>query len=145
MTNRTPDFDAAPQSGPANYRLYESAGFAATCPPFADSDDFHTLRLWAIEHNDWKGVRMGAVIVSDSGRIWYVRRDGTAREACNARPRNGGLSQVEKFLGRLDGSRHFTEANAAQLGYELPSPARYRHETIHVVPEKATGRARRVS
>jgi hypothetical protein len=76
------------------YRLYESSGFVAACPAFAESDDFDALRLWAVDHNDWKGTRQGAVIASDSGRFWYVRRDGSAREASNVRGRTGGRSQV---------------------------------------------------
>jgi hypothetical protein len=117
------------------YRLYESSGFVAACPAFAESDDFDALRLWAVDHNDWKGTRQGAVIASDSGRFWYVRRDGSAREASNVRGRTGGRSQVEKFAQRLDGSRPFTPESAAQLGYEFPPPERWRHNTIHVGPK----------
>jgi hypothetical protein len=114
------------------YRLHESSGFVATCPAFADSDDFDALRLWAVEHNDWKGMRPGAVIASDSGRFWYVRRDGSVREASNVRGRTAGRPQAEKFVQRLDGSRPFTLESAGQFGYEMPPPDRYRHKTIHV-------------
>ena len=30
------------------YRLYESSGFVATCPAFAESDDFDALRLGSV-------------------------------------------------------------------------------------------------
>ena len=60
------------------YQLYESSGFVGTCPAFAESDDFDALRLWAIDHNDWKGKSQGAVIASDAGRsgtyVGTVRR-----------------------------------------------------------------------
>ena len=101
-------------------------------PAVADSDDFDALRLWAVEHDDWKGTRQGAVIASDSGRFWYVRRDGSVREASDVRGRTGGRSQVEKFAQRIDGSRPFTPETAAQLGYGFPPPERWRHKTIHV-------------
>jgi len=114
------------------YRLYESSGFVATCPPFAASDDFDALRRWAVDHNVWKVTRQGAVMASDEGRFWYVNRDGSVREASNVRGRTGGRSQVEKFEQRLDGSRPFTPATAAQLGYDYPPEERWRHTTIHV-------------
>ena len=34
------------------YRLYESAGYVAPHPPFAESQDFDALRVWAVDHND---------------------------------------------------------------------------------------------
>lgn len=114
------------------YRLYESSGFVADCPAFADSNDFDALRLWAINHNDWKGARQGAVIASDDGRFWYVSPNGSVREASNVRGRTGGRSQVEKFVQRLDGSRPFTPKSAGDLGYEYPPDERWQHKTIHV-------------
>ena len=118
------------------YRLYEDHGFVAPCPAFAESDDFDALRLWAVEHNDWKGTKKVAVISSDSGRFWLIRRDGSVlREVSNVRGRTGRRSQAEKLAQRLDGTRPFTPKSAADLGYELPSRERYRHKTIHVMPK----------
>lgn len=114
------------------YRLYESSGFVATCPAFAESDDFDALRLWAVKNNAWKGIRQAAVIASDEGRFWYINRSGAAREASNERGRTGGRSQVEKFAQRLDGTRPFTPKSAADLGYDYPPPERYQHKTIRV-------------
>lgn len=99
-------------------------------PPFAESQDFDALRLWAVDHNDWKGIRTAAVIASDEGRFWYLRRDGSTREISNVRGRTGGLSQVEKHAARVGGS--LSADGAAQLGYEVPGPERWRHKTIHV-------------
>jgi len=114
------------------YRLYESSGYVSTAPAFAESENFDALRLWAVKHNEWKGIRQAAVIASDSGRFWYVSRSGSVREASNERGRTGGRSQVEKFAQRLDGSRPFTPKSAADLGYDYPPPERYRHKTIGV-------------
>jgi hypothetical protein len=50
------------------YRLFESAAYLGLHPAFADSADFDALRLWAVNHNDWKGIRTVAVIVSDDER-----------------------------------------------------------------------------
>ncbi len=100
-----------------NYRLYESSGCVAECPAFAGLDDFDALRLWAVEHNDWKGIRQGAVIASDASCFWYVRRDGSVREVSNVRRQTGGCSQVEKLAPRLDASRPFTPETGAHLGY----------------------------
>jgi hypothetical protein len=113
-----------------SYRLFESAGFLAPYPAFADSDDFDALRLWAVDHNDWKGVRTAAMVASDDGRFWYVRRDGSTREISNVRGRTGGPSQAEKHTARLDG--RMTAESAAQLGYDIPPPERWQHKTFHV-------------
>ncbi len=118
------------------YRLYEDHGSVAPCPALAESEDFDALRLWAVDHNDWKGTKKVAVISSDSGRFWLIRRDGSIlREVSNARGQTGGRSQAEKLAQRLDGTRPFTSKSAADLGYELPSPERYRHKTIQVMPK----------
>lgn len=70
-------------------------GFLGSHPA---SDDFDALRLWAVKHNGWKGVRTAAVIVSDAGRVWYVSRSGKAREARSVRAPNDSASQVEKLI-----------------------------------------------
>jgi hypothetical protein len=115
------------------YRLYEDHGFVAPCPAFAGSDHFDALRLWAAEHNDWKGPRKVAVIASDEGRFWLIRRDGSVlREVSDVRGRTGGRSQAKKLGQRLDGTRPFTPKSAGDLGYQLPAPDRYHHRTIHV-------------
>ncbi|BBY41331.1 hypothetical protein MMAN_54650 [Mycobacterium mantenii] len=113
-----------------HYRLYESAGFLGSHPAFADSDDFDALRLWAVKHNDWKGVRTAAVIVSDAGRVWYVSRSGKAREASDERSPTGGASQVSKLIARLED--RYTPESAIQLGYDVPGPERWTHKTIPV-------------
>jgi Domain of unknown function (DUF3883) len=112
------------------YRLFESNGFLAAYPAFADSDDFDALRAWAVDHNEWKGKSTVALIVSDEGRFWKVHPNGSADEVSNVRGRSGGRSQVEKYALRLAG--HFSIESAAQLGYELPPPERWQHKTIHV-------------
>ncbi|MCW2593566.1 MAG: hypothetical protein JWQ86_5993 [Mycobacterium sp.] len=77
-----------------------------------------------------------AVIASDEGRFWLIRLDGSVlREVSDVRGRTGGRSQAEKLAQRLDGTRPFTAKSAADLDYELPSPDRYRHKTIHVTPK----------
>lgn len=105
-----------------SYRLYESAGYLHAIRALADSEDFDALRLWAVEHNDWKGIRTDAVIVSDEGRFWYISRSGNSREP--------NESQAEKLMARLEG--RWSEASAEQLNYELPPPERWQHKTIHV-------------
>jgi hypothetical protein len=112
------------------YRLYESAAYLGVHPAFADSDDFDALRLWAVDHNYWKGIRTVAVIVSDEERFWKVRRDGSVQEVSDVRGRTGGPSQVERYATRLHGRA--TPESAAQLGYEVPGPDRWQHQTIHV-------------
>lgn len=115
------------------YRLYEDHGAVATCPAFAESDDFDALRLWAVTNNDWKGTRKVAVIASDEGRFWLIRRDGSVlREVSHERGITGGRSQAEKLAQRLDGTKPFTAKGAADLNYELPSLKRYQHKTIRV-------------
>ena len=112
------------------YRLFESAAYLGLHPAFADSDDFDALRLWAVDHNDWKGIRTVAVIVSDDGRFWKVNRDGSAQQVSDVRGRTGGASQVERYAKRLHGLA--TPESAIQLGYEVPGPDRMHHKTIHV-------------
>jgi hypothetical protein len=113
------------------YRLFESAAYLGG-PAFADSDDFDALRLLAVEHNDWKGIRTVAVIVSDDERFWKINRDGSAKELSNVRGRTGGASQVERYAKRLHGLA--TDESAIQLGYEVPSLDRCQHQTTHVSP-----------
>jgi hypothetical protein len=112
------------------YRLFESAAYLGLHPAFADSDDFDALRLWAIDHNDWKGTHTVAVIVSDNESFWKVKRDGSAQEVSNVRGRTGGASQVERYAKRLHG--HATPESAIQLGYEVPGQDRWQHKTTHV-------------
>jgi hypothetical protein len=45
------------------YRLFESVGFLHPYAAFADSDDFDALRVWAVNHNEWKGKSTVAIIV----------------------------------------------------------------------------------
>jgi hypothetical protein len=116
------------------FRLYESSGFVADCPPFAESDDFDALRLWAVDNNDWKGIRQAAVIASAAGKFWYVNRDGSARPASDERGETGGRSQAQKFAERIDGVRPFTPKSASDLGYDFPPSERWRHTTIQVPP-----------
>jgi hypothetical protein len=113
-----------------SYRLYESTGYLGSHPAFADSEDFDALRLWTVEHNDWKGTRTAAVIVSDEGRFWYVSRSGNAREASNVRGHTGGASQVERLMARLEG--HGNDSDLAQRGYDLPRPERLQRRMIRV-------------
>jgi hypothetical protein len=110
-----------------SYRLYESAGYLGQFPAFADSPDFDALRLWAVTHNDWKGPRMAAVIVSDDDRVWYVSPSGRAREVSYVRGNSGGPSQAEKLIARLEGRLTGPHPN-----YELAPPKRWQHKTIHV-------------
>ncbi|MGC2380723.1 MAG: hypothetical protein WA622_26980 [Mycobacterium sp.] len=112
------------------YRLYESAGYLGQHPAFADSPDFDTLRRWAVTHNDWKGIRTAAVIVSDEGRVWYVSPSGKEREASNVRGQSGHASQVELLIARLEGRLTGPHPN-----YELAPPERWQHKTIHVEPQ----------
>jgi hypothetical protein len=112
------------------YRLFESAAYLGLHPAFADSDDFDVLRLWAVDHNDWKSIRTVAVIVSEEERYWKVHRDGSVHEVSNIRGRTGGPSQVERYAKRLHGLA--TPESAIQLGYEVPGPDRWQHQTIHV-------------
>jgi hypothetical protein len=116
------------------YRLYESSGFVADCPAYAESDDFDALRWWAVENNPWKGVRQGAVIGSASGRFWYVSRDGSVREVSDDPGQTGGRSQVAKFADRIDGRRPFTPKSSGDLGYDYPPSDRWQHKTIEVSP-----------
>ena len=53
------------------YRLFESTGYLYPdpFPAFADSDDFDTLRAWALDHNEWKDIRSGALIVCRRGTL----------------------------------------------------------------------------
>ena len=113
-----------------SYRLYESLAYLAPYAAFAESPDFDALRLWAVDHNDWKGIRTAAVIVSDEGHFWYVSRSGKEREGSHARGRTGGESQVERLTARLEGRGN--DEDLARRGYELPSPERWRHSTIQV-------------
>jgi 5-methylcytosine-specific restriction enzyme B len=107
---------------PVSYRLYESVGYLAPYAAFAESSDFDALRLWAVDHNDWKGTQTAAVIVSDEGRVWYVSRSGNAREA--------NAVQATKLIARLEG--HHSTESATQLGYEVPPPERSQHKTVPV-------------
>ena len=100
-------------------------------PAFADSDDFDALRSWAVDNNNWKGVRTAALIVSDEGRFCYVSRSGKAREASNVRGKTGGASQVERLIARLEGRGN--DADLAERGYALPPPERWQYKTIHVL------------
>jgi hypothetical protein len=111
-----------PEGVAVKYRLFESAAYLGV-PAFADSDDFDALRLRAVGHNEWKGVRTVAVIVSDDERFWKINRDGSAN-------RTGGASQVERYAKRLHGLA--TDESAIQLGYEVPGPDRSQHQTTHV-------------
>jgi hypothetical protein len=112
------------------YRLYESAGYLGQFPAFADSPDLDTLRLWAVTHNEWKGPRMAAVIVSDEGRVWYVSPSGKERAVSYVRGHSGHLSQAEKLIARLEGRLTGSHPN-----YELAPPERWQHKMIHVKPE----------
>jgi hypothetical protein len=112
------------------YRLFESAAYLGLHPAFAESGDFDALRLWAVDHNDWKGIHTVAVIVSDDERFWKVKRDGSVQEVSNTRGRTGGPSQVERYAKRLHG--HATPESAIQLGYEVPGPERWRHQAFYV-------------
>lgn len=115
------------------YLLFEDHGMVAPCPAYAQSDEFDALRQWAAANNDWKGPRKVAVIASESGDFWLIRRDGSVlRQVSHVRGLTGGRSQAEKLAQRLDGSRPFTTKSAVDLGYELPSEERYRHKTIDV-------------
>jgi hypothetical protein len=86
------------------YRLFESAAYLGLHPAFADSDDFDALRLWAVHHNNWKGVHTVAVIVSDDERFWKVKRDGSAQEVSNVRGRTGGALDRYRMFGLPAGS-----------------------------------------
>jgi hypothetical protein len=74
----------------------------------------------AVEHNDWKGIRTVAVIVSDDERFWKINRDGSAKELSNVRGRTGGASQVERYAKRLHGLA--TDESAIQLGLRGAKP-----------------------
>lgn len=111
------------------YRLFESVAYLAA-PAFADSDDFDALRLWAVDNNDWKGIRTVAVVVSDDERFWKVKRDGSTTQVSAVRGRTGGASQVERYAKRLHGLA--TDEGAIQLGYEVPDSDRLRRNTTHV-------------
>lgn len=110
------------------YRPYESLAYLAPYAAFAESSDFDAIRLWAVDHNDWKGIRTAAVIVSDQGRFWYISRSGKAREASDVR----GRTQVERLTARLVGRGN--DEDLARRGYELPAPERWQHKTIQVRP-----------
>jgi hypothetical protein len=58
-----------------SYRLYESAGYLGSHPAFDDFDDFDALRLWAVKHNDWKGVRTGMVNMGSATSRTRMCRD----------------------------------------------------------------------
>ncbi len=80
------------------YRLFESTGYLYPdpFPAFADSDDFDALRTWAVHHNEWKGTRTVAFIVSDEGRFWKVHRDGRAVPISNVPTQPGRPSQEDR-------------------------------------------------
>jgi len=81
------------------YRLFESAAYLGV-PAFADSDDFDALRLWAVEHNDWKGIRTVAVIVSDDERSWKINRDGSAKQRTGSHWRSFASGEVREETAR---------------------------------------------
>ena len=83
-----------------------------------------------MKHNEWKGVRAAAVIVSDEARFWYVSRSGNAPQASNVRGKTAGPSQVERLSARLE--HRGNDAELPERGYELPPPERRQHKTIHV-------------
>lgn len=97
------------------YRLYEDHGCVAPCPAFAESGDFDALRLWAVDHNDWKGARKVAVIASDAGRFWLIRRDGSV------------LREVSNVRGQTEGDRR---QGSSRSGLMAPIPSRRRAPRI---------------